>query len=128
MSIGRYSDCYKLLPLLTNPIVRLAPEHPFPVPFEDTYAAVKWVRTTSTLSNVHCYNALLVRTQVAENASLLGVSLTKGFIVGGDSAGANIAAAVALRARDDSFFVGRPLTGQYLREPPVVHPNAWPEE
>ena len=65
---------------------------------------------------------------MAENASTLGVSLSKGFIVGGDSAGANLAAAIALKARDDPFFVGRPITGQYLREPPVVHPKAWPEE
>ncbi len=49
-------------------------------------------------------------------------------MVGGDSAGGNLAAAVALAARDYSFFQGRGLTGQYLREPAVVHPLAHPEE
>ena len=65
---------------------------------------------------------------MVENAASLNVALSKGFLVGGDSAGANISAAVALKARDDPFFEGRPLTGQYLREPAVVHPLAWPEK
>ena len=86
---------------------RMAPKHPFPVPFGDSYETVKWV---------------------AENAADLKASLKKGFLVGGDSAGANLAAAVALQARDDRFFAGRPLTGQYLREPLVVHPSAVPEK
>ena len=50
----------------------------------------------------------------------------KGLVVGGDSAGANFAAAVALAARDDPFFSANPVTGQYLREPPVCHPDAYP--
>ena len=65
---------------------------------------------------------------MAENAASLNVSLSKGFLVGGDSAGGNLSAAVALKARDDPFFVGRSLTGQYLREPQLLHPLAWPEE
>jgi acetyl esterase len=57
---------------------RLAPEHPFPVPAEDCYAATQWA---------------------AENCeSLLGASLP--LVVGGDSAGGNLAAVVALMARD----------------------------
>ena len=48
--------------------------------------------------------------------------------MGGDSAGANIAAAVALQARDDPFFEGRGLTGQYLRELLAVHPLAHPNK
>ncbi|PIL34606.1 hypothetical protein GSI_03385 [Ganoderma sinense ZZ0214-1] len=93
--------------VIVNVDYRLAPKHPFPIPFEDSYAAVKWV---------------------GEHASDLKVSLDKGYLVGGDSAGGNLAAAVGLRARDDPFFAGRPLTGQYLREPLVVHPLAVPDK
>ena len=88
-------------------LFRLAPKHPFPTPFEDSYAAVKWV---------------------ADHTSDLKVSLAKGFLVGGDSAGGNLAAAVVLQTRDDPFFAGKPLTGQYLREPLVVHSLAVPDK
>ena len=56
------------------------------------------------------------------------MSLKRGFIVGGDSAGGSLAAAVVLQARDDPFFSESPITGQYLREPTVVHPLAHPEK
>lgn len=57
---------------------RLAPEHPFPVPVEDCYAATQWA---------------------ADNCvSLLGTALP--LVVAGDSAGGNLAAVVALMARD----------------------------
>ncbi len=57
---------------------RLAPEHPFPVPVEDCYAALCWV---------------------SDNASRIGAE--PGVIsVGGESAGGNLAAVIALMARD----------------------------
>lgn len=56
----------------------LAPENPFPAPLEDAYTAVRWV---------------------ADNAHTFGGEATK-LAVGGDSAGGNLAAAVALMARD----------------------------
>ena len=57
---------------------RMAPEHPFPVPFEDCRAALLWARD-------HC-------------AELVGADLP--LLVGGDSAGGNLAAVLALLARD----------------------------
>jgi acetyl esterase len=76
---------------------RLAPEHPFPAAIDDCYAAVRWV---------------------AGHAAEIGADPAR-LAVGGDSAGGNLAAAVALRARDSAGGEGGPaLAGQLL-----VYPN-----
>jgi acetyl esterase len=71
---------------------RLAPEHTFPAAPHDFYEATKWV---------------------ADNAGELGVDVGR-ISVGGESAGANLAAAVALMARDRS---GPSLVHQTLINP-----------
>jgi acetyl esterase len=58
-----------------------APEHPFPIPFDDCYATLLWV---------------------IANAESLMIDSTK-IGVAGDSAGATLASAVALKARDNSI-------------------------
>lgn len=55
-----------------------APEHPFPIPFDDCYATLLWV---------------------IENAKLLKIDSSQIGVMG-DSAGANLASAVAIKARD----------------------------
>ena len=55
-----------------------APEHPFPGAFNDCYAVLEWV---------------------VKNVDLLRIDATK-IGVGGDSAGGNLAAAVAIKCRD----------------------------
>ncbi|OJT08214.1 AB hydrolase superfamily protein B1A11.02 [Trametes pubescens] len=100
------SLCVDLQLAIVNVGYRLAPEHVFPTGFNDAYSGLKWTAT---------------------HAPLLNASLSHGFIVGGTSAGATLAASVALRARDDAFFApgcGRAITGQLLQTPQVVHPEA----
>ena len=74
---------------------RLAPEHPFPAGADDAWAALQWV---------------------AEHAGELGGDPTR-IAVAGDSAGGNLSAVMALRARDAG---GPPLVFQLLWYPVAV--------
>ena len=68
-----------------------APEHPFPIPFDDCFASLQWV---------------------IAHAQELGIDPDQ-IGVGGVSAGANLAAGVALKARDENI----PLAFQMLVVP-----------
>ncbi len=71
---------------------RLAPEHKFPAAVEDAVTATQWI---------------------AGNAAELGIDASR-LVIGGDSAGGNLAAVVALSAREAG---GPALAGQLLVYP-----------
>lgn len=71
---------------------RKAPEHPFPGPVQDAWEALQWL--------------------AARRMGLLGAELP--LLVGGDSAGANLAIATTLRARSNA---GVAIAGQLLVYP-----------
>src|SRR3954449_360364 len=73
---------------------RRAPEHPFPAALDDSYAVLAWV---------------------AEHTAELGIDPER-IAVGGHAAGAGLAAAVALRARDEG---GPPIRFQLLNQPEI---------
>jgi acetyl esterase len=73
---------------------RLVPEHPFPAGLDDVYRALEWTH---------------------ESAAELGIDPAR-IAIGGESAGANLAAAAAIRARDE----GGPSIALQLLEVPVL--------
>jgi acetyl esterase len=81
---------------------RLAPEHKFPAAVDDAIAATEWI---------------------AANAEKLGIDAAR-LTVGGDSAGSNLAAVVAISARDGN---GPRIAGQVLIYPAtdfaMTHPS-----
>src|SRR5689334_23116393 len=81
---------------------RLAPEHKFPAAVDDAVEAAKWI---------------------SANATRLGIDASR-LIVGGDSAGGNLAAVVAISARDGN---GPAIAGQVLVYPAtdfaMTHPS-----
>jgi acetyl esterase/lipase len=81
---------------------RLAPEHKFPAAVDDAIASTKWI---------------------AENAKQFGIDASR-LMVGGDSAGGNLAAVVAIAARDGN---GPVIAGQLLIYPAIdfamTHPS-----
>jgi acetyl esterase len=81
--VGKYDAQCAALAAMTNSVVvsinyQKAPEHKFPIPFNDCYEGLQWVIANAEELNI--------------NSAKIGV--------GGDSAGGNLASAVALAARD----------------------------
>lgn len=84
---------------------RLGPRYPFPYAPNDCWDALTWC---------------------AANAASWNADPALGFVVGGSSAGANLAAVLAHRARDESL--SPPLTGQYLAIPLLCPKGKMPEK
>lgn len=82
---------------------RLAPQFRFPQGPKDAWNALQWA---------------------VANAQSWGADPTVGFVVGGTSAGGNIAAVLAHVARDEDL--SPPLTGQYLAIPVLLPPSKVP--
>lgn len=103
-SLGTLDTCDGVCRMITNAAgcvtvaaaYRLAPEHKFPAAVEDCHASAQWV---------------------ADHAAELGIDASR-FAVGGDSSGGNLAAAVALHARD---LGGPAITHQLLVYPNTDH-------
>jgi acetyl esterase/lipase len=87
---ARVADCSGAVVISVG--YRRAPEHRFPAAFDDAYAALEWT---------------------AAHATELAVDPER-IAVGGHAAGAGLAAAVALRARDEQ---GPPIRFQVLNQP-----------
>ncbi|KAL1835830.1 hypothetical protein VTK73DRAFT_5303 [Phialemonium thermophilum] len=84
---------------------RLAPEHVFPTAVLDAYDGLKWT---------------------AENYVSLGANPSKGFIVAGESTGADIALVIAHLYADEAR---RPaLTGLYVACPHAMEPDTVPDQ
>lgn len=83
---------------------RVAPEHPFPAPFDDCYAALEWL-------HAHAESEQIDPARIA----LFGIS-----------AGGGLAAGVALKARDEK--VSPPIKKLVLAYPMLDDRTYWPDE
>jgi acetyl esterase/lipase len=93
-----------------TPTYRLAPEHPFPAGVDDVWDWTLWIAHQSHILNVHA-------------------DPKKGFILAGESPGANMAFVSALRARDDpEAMKGVQVTGLHLYCGQLCAPDAIPQE
>ncbi|KAM5348898.1 hypothetical protein ACJ41O_008721 [Fusarium nematophilum] len=93
--------------VVVNVEYRLAPENKFPVGFEDSFDIVRW-------------------TASPEGLAKLKLDLSKGFILGGTSAGANFTAGIAHLARDEGLSPG--ITGVVFLAGSFCHPDVRPKK
>ncbi|GJS72664.1 2-hydroxyisoflavanone dehydratase-like protein [Tanacetum coccineum] len=85
---------------------RLAPEHPIPAAYDDSWTALKWVASHSTKEHNEIYEPWL--TQHGDFDQLY---------IGGDSAGANIAHHMCMRAGVEELNCGVKILGAFLSHP-----------
>ncbi|KAM3423817.1 hypothetical protein BST61_g1216 [Cercospora zeina] len=92
---------------VVNISYRRGPEYKFPFGQHDAWDNLYWV---------------------AENATtpLLAADPTRGFLIGGVSAGATIAAALSRKVQEERLAY--PLTGQWLAAPSLMHGGCCPSE
>jgi acetyl esterase/lipase len=87
------------------PSYRLAPEHKFPAAPNDVWDSMKWI---------------------AANAASFGADPSKGFVIGGSSAGGNLAVVAAHRALRENL--SPPLTGVLANIPVCLDARIVPEQ
>lgn len=95
----------KLGATCVNVDYRLAPEHKFPSCAHDCIDATKWA---------------------ASNASSIGADPTKGFVIGGTSAGGNLSGVVVHALMDEK--INPPITGCHYMIPTFCHYDKTPEK
>lgn len=84
---------------------RLAPEHKWPVPWDDAWDGVAWI---------------------AAHAEDLHADPKSGFVVGGVSAGAALSAFITSQSQIEPL--AHPITGQWLSAPSLIPADAVPEK
>ncbi|KAF7146251.1 hypothetical protein RHSIM_Rhsim04G0204600 [Rhododendron simsii] len=87
---------------------RLAPEHPLPAAYEDSWTALQWAASHSVEDTVN-KDPWLIRNGDFDRV-----------YIGGDSAGANIAHNLTIRAGIEGLFGGVKILGAFL-----AHPYFW---
>ncbi|GMG45501.1 unnamed protein product [Aspergillus oryzae var. brunneus] len=90
---------------VVQPSYRLAPEHKFPTAPNDIWDSVQWI---------------------AANESALDADLTKGFVIGGGSAGGNLSIVTAHRAVKEKL--SPPITGVLASIPVCMSQETVPEK
>ncbi|KAF2723123.1 alpha/beta-hydrolase [Polychaeton citri CBS 116435] len=92
--------------VVVNPDYRLAPDHPWPTQQLDVWDTTRWC---------------------ADNAKeVLKADPTKGFIIGGVSAGGNVSSVVATMAVEQPLR--HPITGQWLAVPTLMNEDNVPDK
>ncbi|KAI1038858.1 hypothetical protein LB503_007603 [Fusarium chuoi] len=97
----------EILVVVASVEYRLAPEHKFPVGFEDSFDVVRWAASP-------------------EGQTTLNTDLSKGFILGGTSAGANFTAGISHLARDEGLTPR--ITGVVFLAGSFCHPDVRPKK